>query len=160
MWEFLDSVPYIPENSPGDFSTPGRQPQSHGPPPEGNFIDSPHTCLPLSIGRVHFVDGLPNSIIAMVFEAHENLRLDYIPDDIILPDLILDPRFGRRPLSQSNKSVVIDAPTGTAYDIETLKERTESLAKGLAIELDIEVGSTGVIGLFAPNSVSSSMRRG
>jgi hypothetical protein len=96
----------------------------------------------------------------MVFEAHENLRLDYIPDDIILPDLILDPRYGRRPLSQSNKSAVTDAPSGTAYDIETLKERTESLAKGLATELDVEVGWTGVVGLFAPNSVLSSMPRG
>jgi len=96
----------------------------------------------------------------MVFDAHENLHVDSIPDDIILPDLILDPRYGRRSLSQSNKSVVIDAPSGAAYDIETLKERTESLAKGLAIELGIEVGWAGVVGLFTPNSVLSSTRRG
>jgi len=94
----------------------------------------------------------------MVFEAHENLHIDHIPDDIILPDLILDPRHGRRPLSQSNKSMVIDAPSGTAYDLETLKERSESLAKGLVNELDVKVGWTGVVALFAPNNVNSLLR--
>lgn len=94
----------------------------------------------------------------MVFEAHENLRIDHIPDDIILPDLVFDPRYSRRPLSQSNKSAVIDAPSGTSYDLETLKERTESLAKGLAIEFDVEVGWAGVVGIFAPNNVPPLIR--
>ena len=89
----------------------------------------------------------------MVFEAHANLHTDRIPDDIILPDLILDPRYGRRPLSQSNKSLVVDALSGTTYDIEILKARTESLAKGFATELNVEVGWTGVVGVFAPNNV-------
>lgn len=89
----------------------------------------------------------------MVFQAHGGLHIDHIPDDIIVPELILNPQYGRRPLSQSNKAFLIDAPSGIELNKETIAERIESLAKGLEKELDIEVGWNGVIGLFAPNHV-------
>ena len=89
----------------------------------------------------------------MVFKSHRDLNVDYIPDDIIVSDLIFNPTYGRRPLSQSNSALLIDAPTGSAFDIDTIKERTESLAKGLARELNVQVGWNGVVGVFAPNHV-------
>ena len=89
----------------------------------------------------------------MIFKAHAGAHIDSIPDDIIIPDLILKPDYGRRPLSESNKTILIDAPTGKSYDIETLKERTESLAKGLLKELNVNIGWNGVIGTFFPNNV-------
>jgi hypothetical protein len=91
----------------------------------------------------------------MVFYAHGGLRIDHIPDDITISQLILDPRYGRRPLSQSNRSLLIDAPSGQTFDIHRIKERTESLAKGLQIELSVNVGWSGVIGVFAPNNVTA-----
>ena len=91
----------------------------------------------------------------MVFHSHAGLNIDHIPDDIIVPNLIFDLKHGRRPLSQSNKSVLIDAPSGNTFDINTVEERTESLAKGLSQELNVKVGWNGVIGLFAPNHVPS-----
>jgi hypothetical protein len=91
--------------------------------------------------------------IEMVFKAYKGLKVDYIPDDIIVPELIFNHKYGRRPLSQSNKALLIDAPSGTKFNIETVAERTESLAKGLQKELGVEVGWNGVIGLFAPNHV-------
>jgi len=93
----------------------------------------------------------------MVFYSHARLHADHIPDDIILPDLVFDPRYGRRPASESNKAFLVDAPSGKEFDIETSQERTESLAKGLLQELGIQIGWKGVIGLFAPNSVASSI---
>jgi len=89
----------------------------------------------------------------MVFHSHRGLNVDYIPDDIIVSDLIFNPIHGRRPLSQSNKALLIDAPSGITVDIDTIKERTESLAKGLAKELNVQVGWNGVVGIFAPNHV-------
>jgi hypothetical protein len=89
----------------------------------------------------------------MVFNAHAGLHIDHIPDDIILPDLVFDPRYGRRPGSQSNSSVFIDAPSGKQFTLDQVKERTESFAKGLKRELNIESGWKGVIGVFAPNHV-------
>ena len=89
----------------------------------------------------------------MVFHAHNGLEIAHIPDDIILSDLIFDPGYSRRPLSQSNKALFIDAVTGKAVDITMIKERTESLAKGLADDLGVQVGWNGVIGVFAPNNV-------
>jgi 4-coumarate--CoA ligase len=91
----------------------------------------------------------------MVFHAHGGLHIDHIPDDITLPDLVLDSRYGRRPLSESNKKVLIDAPTGKSVNLEQLKERTESLAKAFKSELGVKVGWDGVIGMFSPNQVSS-----
>lgn len=79
--------------------------------------------------------------------------MDNIPDDTILPNLILTPQFGRRPLSESNRALFIDAPTGKQLTFDEVKERTDSLALGLREELAIDAGWTGVIGLFAPNSV-------
>ena len=93
--------------------------------------------------------------INMTFRAHAGKHIDYIPDDIIIPDLILKPDYGRRPLSQSRKSLLIDAPSGHSYDIETLGERSESLAKGLLKQLGVQVGWDGVIAVFAPNHVCS-----
>jgi hypothetical protein len=90
----------------------------------------------------------------MVFNSHANLNVDYIPDDIVVSDLIFDPQYGRRPLSQSNNSLLIDAPSNDVFDIGTIKERTESLAKGLSRELNVPVGWNGVIGVFAQNHVS------
>ena len=89
----------------------------------------------------------------MVFHSHAGSHIDHIPDDIIIPNLIFDLKHGRRPLSQSNKSVLIDASSGNIYDIDTVKERTESLAKGLSQELNVKVGWNGVIGVFIPNHV-------
>jgi hypothetical protein len=89
----------------------------------------------------------------MVFHSHAGLNIDHIPDDIVIPNLIFDPKHGRRSLSQSNKSVLIDAPSGNIFDINTVKERTESLAKGFSQELNVNVGWNGVIGIFAPNHV-------
>jgi len=92
----------------------------------------------------------------MVFHSHKSIQVNHIPDSAIVSDLIFDPRYGRRPLSQSNQSAMIDAPSATAYDIATMKERTESLAKGLAAELGVKVGWTGVVGVFAANNVRGS----
>lgn len=90
----------------------------------------------------------------MVFHPHAGLNVSHIPDDIILPDLIFNPAHGRRPFSQSNKSLLIDAPSGNAFTIEIIRERTEALAKGLAKELNVQVGEwNGIIGVFAPNHV-------
>ena|ERR1700736_4620667 len=92
----------------------------------------------------------------MVFHPYGGLHIDRIPDDITLLDLLLDRRHGRRPLDQSHKAVLIDAPTGKSLTVEQVTERIESLAKGLKTELDVEVGWNGVIGTFFPNSVSFS----
>ena len=92
----------------------------------------------------------------MVFHSHKSIQVNHIPDDAIISDLIFDPRYGRRPLSQSNQSALIDAHSATAYDVPTMKERTESLAKGLAKELGVKVGWTGVVGVFAANNVRVS----
>ena len=89
----------------------------------------------------------------MVFNAHKGLLIDNIPDDIIIPDLIFDPRFGRRPLAESNKDFLIDAPSAKRYDIQTVQRRTDCLAKGFAIELGAQVPWNGVIGFFTPNHV-------
>jgi hypothetical protein len=89
----------------------------------------------------------------MVFNAHAGLHIDHIPDDIILPDLVFNPHYGRRPLSQSNSSVFIDAPSGMQFTLDQVKERTESFAKGFKSELNIESGWKGIIGVFAPNHV-------
>jgi len=89
----------------------------------------------------------------MVFCPYENRNVDNIPDDTILPNLILTPQFGRRPLSESNSALFIDAPTGKQLTFDQVKERTDSLALGIRGELAIDAGWTGVIGLFAPNSV-------
>jgi hypothetical protein len=94
----------------------------------------------------------------MVFNSHRGLNVDYIPDDIIVSDLIFNPTHGRRPFSQSNKALLIDAPSGNAYDIATIKERTESLAKGLAKEFNVQVGWNGIVGVFAPNHVRPDLR--
>ena len=91
----------------------------------------------------------------MVFHSHKKIEVNHIPDDVIVSDLIFDPRHGRLPLSQSNQSAIIGAPSATAYNIATMKERTESLAKGLAMELGVKVGWTGVVGVFAANDVGS-----
>jgi len=96
----------------------------------------------------------------MVFHSHAGLNVDHIQDDIIVPELIFDLKHGRRLLSQSNKSVLIDAPSGTTFDINTVEERTEALAKGLSQELNVNVGWNGIIGVFAPNHVPSSWARG
>jgi hypothetical protein len=88
----------------------------------------------------------------MVFTSHENLTVDP-PDDIVISDVVLNPRFGRRPLSQSNKTVFIDAPTGAAFDLATVQNRMECLANGLSKVLDIDVPWKGVIALFSPNHV-------
>ena len=91
----------------------------------------------------------------MVFAPYEDLSVSPIPDDITIPDLVLNLRFGRRPLSQSNKALFIDAPTGKQVDLATVRERTESLANGLANELGVQVPWNGVVGLFSPNHVFS-----
>jgi len=91
----------------------------------------------------------------MVFHPPNNQQVPRIPDDAIVSDLIFDPRHGRRPLRDSNRAAIIDAPRGTAFDVAAMKDRTESLAKGLAKELGIRVGWTGVVGVFAPNNVVS-----
>ena len=89
----------------------------------------------------------------MVFNSHDGLFIDNIPDDIIIPELIFDPRFGRRPLAESNTDFLVDAPTGKRYDIQTVQERTEFLAKGFAVELGAQIPWNGVIGFFTPNHV-------
>jgi hypothetical protein len=94
-----------------------------------------------------------NSFVKMVFKAHAGLHIDHIPDDIILPDLVFNPLYGRRPVSESNSSVFIDAPSGKQFTLDQVKERTESFAKGLKGELNIESDWKGVIGVFAPNHV-------
>lgn len=91
----------------------------------------------------------------MVFLPPNNLQVPHIPDDAVVSDLIFDPRYGRRPLRESNRSAIIDAPSGTAYDVATMKERTEALARGLSKELGVQVGWHGVVGVFAPNNVGS-----
>jgi hypothetical protein len=91
----------------------------------------------------------------MVFLPPDNQQVPHIPDDAIVSDLIFDPRHGRRPLRESNRSAIIDAPSGTAFDVPTMKERTEALAKGLSKELGVKVGWPGVVGVFAPNNVRS-----
>jgi hypothetical protein len=96
----------------------------------------------------------------MVFHSHAGLNIDHIPDDIIVPDLIFNLKHRRRPLSQSNKSVLIDAPSGNTFDIKMVEERTESLAKGLCQELNVKVGWNGVVGMFAPNHVVPFSERG
>lgn len=89
----------------------------------------------------------------MVFRPHEGRHIEHIPDDILLPDLIFSPQFGRRPLSQSNKALFIDAPTGRQIGFEETQERMEALAVGLKEALKVESGWSGVIGFFAPNNV-------
>ena len=96
----------------------------------------------------------------MVFHSHARLNIDHIPDDIIVPELIFNLKHGRRPLSQSNHSVLIDAPSGTAFDLNTVEERTEALEKGLSQELNVKVGWNGIIGVFAPNHVPPFWARG
>jgi hypothetical protein len=63
----------------------------------------------------------------MVFHAHAGLHVDHIPD-IIISDLIGYPSHGRRLLLQSNESLLVNAPSGNAFDIDTPKERTEAFA--------------------------------
>jgi hypothetical protein len=89
----------------------------------------------------------------MVFKAHAGLRLDDIPDDITVPELLFNPKYGRRPLSQSNKAVLVDAPSGASFTLQQMKERMEGLAKGLKGEFKLGNGWNGVIGLFSPNNV-------
>jgi len=89
----------------------------------------------------------------MVFLPYGGRQVEYIPDDTIIPELIFNPRFGRRPLSQSNKALFVDAPTGRQFGYEEIQERTEALAVGLRDSLATEASWTGVVGLFAPNSV-------
>jgi len=89
----------------------------------------------------------------MVFHSHRDLNVDHIPDDIILPNFIFNLEYGRRRFSQSNKALFVDAPTGKVLDIAAVKERTDSLAKGLSKELNVQVGWNGVVGVFAPNHV-------
>ena len=89
----------------------------------------------------------------MVFKSYAGLHIDHIPDDITVPDLIFDPKYGRRPVSQSNTAVLIDAPSGASFALDQMKDRMEALAKGLQSELELGTGWNGVVGLFAPNSV-------
>jgi hypothetical protein len=89
----------------------------------------------------------------MVFHAHNGLHIDHIPDDITISDLILDSRYGRRPISQSNEALLIDAPTGKSVTLERIKERSEALARGLGRELGVQVGWNGVVGMFSANHV-------
>jgi 4-coumarate--CoA ligase len=89
----------------------------------------------------------------MVFYPYQGRHVKDIPDDILLPELILSPQFGRRPLSESNKACLIEASSGRQLGFEEIQERTESLAAGLKEALGIEEDWTGIIGLYAPNHV-------
>jgi 4-coumarate--CoA ligase len=93
----------------------------------------------------------------MVFYAYGGLHIDHIPDDLLVPDLILDPRYGRRPLPHSTEAPLIDAATGKSLSHMQLKERTEALTLGLLKELGVEVGWKGAVGVFAPNHVNPSL---
>jgi len=87
---------------------PRRLPTKHranGPGPPGVFAEGPTSA------SLH--GQFPGQLrINMVFKAHAGLHLDNIPDDITVPEFLFNEKYGRRPLSQSNRAVMIDAPSG------------------------------------------------
>lgn len=94
-----------------------------------------------------------NLFQTMVFKAHGGLTLDHIPDDITVSELLFNPKYGRRPLEESNEKVLIDAPSGESFTLEMMRKRMEALAKGLKRELKLGSDWRGVIGLFSANNV-------
>jgi hypothetical protein len=123
--------------------------------PAPHKISAPHVRHRTPSGTPRSALPFSHNFLSMVFKAHAGLHLDQIPDDITVPELIFNPKHGRRPLSQSNTAVLIDAPSGSSYTLEQMKGRMEALAKGLRSELDVRDGWNGVIGLFSPNHVLS-----
>jgi ribosome assembly protein SQT1 len=84
-----------------------------------------------------------------------------IPDDISIFEFLFDDKFRPRKCDDSPKPFV-DSVSGQGYDIPETKSRVESLAAGLASQLEIGAASGNVwqrvVCVFAVNNVRKRKR--
>ena len=82
------------------------------------------------------------------------------PDTISIADFILSDEYRPVPLSKSRNPFTCGL-TGKTFTVQQVKERVDALARGLLKELGWEVNKgtewDKVVGVFAPNTVSSGV---
>lgn len=79
-----------------------------------------------------------------------------IPDSISIPEFFLSDKYGRLPCEHA-RAPFVDALSGNAPSIQTVKSEVDYLARGLAKELGWQVSagtqSDRVVGIFSVNTV-------
>ncbi|EIN14039.1 phenylacetyl-CoA ligase [Punctularia strigosozonata HHB-11173 SS5] len=78
-------------------------------------------------------------------------ELPHVPDNLTIPQFLLDSQHATRPLRPVNSPWLIEDETGRHIGFEELRRRTFGLANALSVKYGI--GNNDVVCLFSPNHV-------
>ncbi|KAG6821376.1 hypothetical protein H0H93_014173 [Arthromyces matolae] len=81
--------------------------------------------------------------------------LPHIPDDLTIPQFILDDNIAGRPRRPDNSPWIIHDTTGQSFHLSQISQRTRHLANAFNLKWGIGKGDT--VCIFSPNNISRSL---